>query len=66
MKRNDPPTSTLTRLWATIVAQIYQAQPAVGDSGRPVNSKKKNRFVVSLYLRFNPLSPHDALKHHST
>ena len=32
---------TLTLLWATIVAQIHQAQPAMGDSGRPVISNKK-------------------------
>ena len=32
---------TLTLLWATIIAQIHQAQPAVGDSKNP------NFFLVN-------------------
>ena len=49
---------TPTLLWATIIAQIHQAQPAVGDSGRPVKIKKTNLTttnepVCKIGRRFN-------------
>ena len=39
---------TFALLWATIIAQIHQAQPAVGDSGRPVVNQKKKYIIIFL------------------